>query len=157
MGKKTTRKTPYGDMNAMELYLPSNIELLPVVEGVTDSITERLGFNEEGRDGISISVIEAASNAIIHGNRQDLKKEVVVSFHWTDDTLTIKVTDAGKGFDPEKVPNPLEGENIFRESGRGIFLIRSFMSDLKFHFNPSGTTVELIYTRPGDGSGDGEG
>ncbi|MFC2075587.1 ATP-binding protein [candidate division KSB1 bacterium] len=132
----------------MEMYLPSNIELLPVVEGVTESITERLGFDEQGRDGISISVIEAASNAIIHGNKHDLDKEIVVSFHWDDDSFTVKIKDSGQGFDPDKIPDPLAEENILRENGRGIFLIRSFMSDVKFHFTPSdGTTVELIYSR----------
>ena len=134
--------------NTMELYLPSNIELLPVVEGVTESITERLGFDEEGRDCISISVIEATSNAIVHGNNQDIVKEVVVTFHWTDELLSVKVKDCGRGFDPDKLPDPLADENILKENGRGIFLIKSFMSDVKFHFSRSnGTTVELIYNR----------
>jgi len=78
-------------------------------------------------------------NAIKHGNQNDESKRVVVEFSGTPDNgMTIRVVDQGEGFDPEQIADPLAPENIMKSSGRGIFLIRSFMSDVSIRRAPEG-------------------
>jgi serine/threonine-protein kinase RsbW len=80
----------------------------------------------------------------MHGNLQDPAKKVDLSLELADNALIIRVADQGEGFDPDSLPDPLAPENILRGSGRGIFLIRTFMDELKFRRLDSGTELTLI-------------
>ena len=76
-----------------------------------------------------------------HGNRLDPDKRVLVKFDGVGSNLTIVVGDEGRGFDPERVSDPLAPENQMKTSGRGIFYIRTFMDDVAFSQGETGGTV----------------
>jgi serine/threonine-protein kinase RsbW len=93
---------------------------------------------------LHVAASEAVNNAILHGNCSDPRRKVCVHCEVTPAAIRVCVRDEGKGFDPEKIPNPLANENLLRESGRGIFLMRNMTDDVRFHISERGTTVELI-------------
>ncbi len=97
----------------------------------------------EELDAIDLAIREAITNAIIHGNRCDQSKAVHirVTLH-KDRGLLIIIKDAGFGFDLCRMPNPLVGEGILANHGRGIFLIRQCMDDVQFRFEPE-TTIYM--------------
>jgi len=90
---------------------------------------------------VGVAIRESVINAIKHGNRHDASKHVFVEFENTPGDapgLIIRVRDQGEGFDPELVADPLSPENILKSSGRGIFLIRNFMDDVRLQPAPEG-------------------
>jgi serine/threonine-protein kinase RsbW len=91
---------------------------------------------------VGVAIRESVINAIKHGNRNDETKRVFVDFEAVSSVpvpeLTIRVRDQGEGFEPEEVADPLAPENLLKSSGRGIFLIRSFMDDVQLHRAPEG-------------------
>ena len=89
-------------------------------------------------------VCEAVVNVVLHGNAYDPAKKVELEFERTTDDLVITIRDEGKGLDMAKIPDPLAPENLLKTSGRGIFLIRSFMDDVKITPSQAGTEIKLI-------------
>ncbi|RPJ42987.1 MAG: ATP-binding protein [Candidatus Latescibacterota bacterium] len=129
----------------VELAFPSSLEYLPLVNAVAEEVADRLGVERETRDAIDSSVIEACTNAIEHGNKKDRTKEVRIRFRTNGRTIEIEVSDQGEGFDPAAVKDPRRPENLMRERGRGIFILRAFMDEVQFRVEPSrGTTVRLV-------------
>jgi serine/threonine-protein kinase RsbW len=104
----------------------------------------KAGFAEEDRDRISMAVREAAVNAVLHGNAYDPKKKVRLTFENTPGALVIKIADEGGGLRLEDIPDPLAPENLLKQSGRGIFLMRTFMDDVQFRPLQPGTEITLI-------------
>ena len=109
--------------------------MLDFVQLVSDHLCRRLGFDEDSMHWVGVAIRESVINAIKHGNRNDAGKMVHVDFISSHDPenggLTISVRDEGEGFEPEEVADPLAPENMLKSSGRGIFLIRSFMDDVQ--------------------------
>jgi serine/threonine-protein kinase RsbW len=95
-------------------------------------------------DRILISVTEAVNNGIVHGNRLQADKRVHVVCSVCPDRLVFSVRDEGAGFDPEDVPDPLQEENLLKEGGRGIHIIRSLMDSVVFHRHDDG--MEIVMT-----------
>ena len=95
---------------------------------------------------IKLALEEALSNAFKHGNRNDPRKGVSVTFQVKADSIVIEVEDQGEGFDLTAVPDPTAQENIEIPCGRGITLMRAYMSEVSFQ--PPGNKVRLVYTRP---------
>jgi serine/threonine-protein kinase RsbW len=91
--------------------------------------------------GIRLALEEAVVNAIKHGNCLDCNKQVHVICHSTHDKIWIKISDQGKGFNPEAVPDCTDEEHIGCANGRGIMLMRNFMS--RVEYNKKGNVVEL--------------
>jgi serine/threonine-protein kinase RsbW len=84
-------------------------------------------------------------NAVVHGNRYNAHKKVLIHLSHSPERLVIRIADEGEGFDEANVPDPLAPENLMRTSGRGIFLIRSFMDEFEMHHRqPQGTEVTLV-------------
>jgi serine/threonine-protein kinase RsbW len=135
---------PSGGWESVELVVPSSLEYLSLVNAVAEEISERLGIEREVRDAIGSSVIEACTNAIEHGNKNDRKKSVRIRFRSNSERLEIEVSDQGKGFDPDSIADPRDPANLMRERGRGIFILRTFMDEVRFAIEPSrGTTVTM--------------
>jgi serine/threonine-protein kinase RsbW len=102
-----------------------------------------------------MAVHETLINAIWHGNKNDPRKHVWLRFEIFRDRLEIRVRDQGNGYDPVGVPDPLADENILNVSGRGIFLIRTFMDDLRVESKTGqGTEVILVKRLNSNNSGD---
>ena len=97
-----------------------------------------VGFDQDGRYRVSLSVTESVTNAILHGNTEVADKKVGVQFTISMDRLIIRVQDEGRGFDEGRLPDPLDPGNILKTSGRGIFYVRSFMDDVQYRRLPEG-------------------
>lgn len=114
------------------LKIPSDMSNLFRVENLIDDLAEQLNLGDEVYGNISVSVIEAVSNAIQHGNNNDVTKIVYFNYVITDNELSFRIEDEGKGFDLDSVPDPTLPENIESFKGRGIFLIRNLADKVIF-------------------------
>ena len=93
---------------------------------------------------ISMAVREGAVNAVLHGNAYASDKKVTLAFEHSGSDLVITISDQGRGMDLSKIPNPLAPENLLKTSGRGIFLMRSFMDEVEIRPTQTGTELKLI-------------
>ena len=119
----------------IEISFPSKVEFLNLVHTVTDEMARMAGFDGDESLNISLAVREAATNALIHGNDRDESKLVQVAFGIEKGHFEVEIVDQGDGFDPKKVADPRDAANVARTSGRGIFLMRSFMDSVTFKRN----------------------
>jgi serine/threonine-protein kinase RsbW len=103
------------------------------------------GYAEKDQFGIRLALDEALANGIKHGNRQDPAKTVTLRHRVTPDCLLAEVEDEGPGFDPDRVPDPLAEENLERACGRGLFLMRAYMTWVRY--NERGNRVTLCKYR----------
>src|SRR5438046_9498940 len=124
--------------------LDSTLETVDSAEQAAGKVATEAGFDEDEVMRISMAVREAAINAVLHGNAYDPVKKVKLDFESTGRDLVITISDQGKGLDLSKIPDPLAPENLLKTSGRGIFLIRSFMDEVQIHPSHSGTEIKLI-------------
>ena len=124
--------------------LDSTLETVDNAEETAGRMATEAGFDDEEVMKISMAVREAAVNAVLHGNAYDPNKKVKLAFERTPDDLVIMIRDQGKGLDPGKIPDPLAPENLLKTSGRGIFLIRSFMDEVQIHPSHSGTEIKIV-------------
>jgi len=124
--------------------LDSTLESVDSAEQTASRIAAESGFDEDVVMQISMAVREAAVNAVLHGNAYDPEKKVKLDFERTGNDLVITIRDQGKGVDPDTLPDPLAPENLLRGTGRGIFLIRSFMDEVHFRQLHPGTELTLI-------------
>jgi len=127
--------------HTVRLDFHSSFEMLEFVQVVSDHIGRRVGLDDEALHWVGVAVRESVINAIKHGNANDAQKRVHVEFTPLDGEspgLAIRVRDEGPGFDPASIPDCLAQENLLRSSGRGIFLIRSFMDELVLQRAPEG-------------------
>jgi serine/threonine-protein kinase RsbW len=120
------------------------MESVSEVEAAAEKLAGEAGLNEDDSFSLSMAVREAAVNAVLHGNEYDPSKQISVSLENTGDSLVIVIADQGKGLDPDTIPDPLAPENLLRGTGRGIFLIRSFMDDVQFRQLHPGTELTLV-------------
>jgi serine/threonine-protein kinase RsbW len=120
------------------------MESVSEVEAAADKLAEEAGLDEDERFHLTMAVREAAVNAVLHGNEYDPAKQITVSYENTGEALVFTVADQGKGLDPDTIPDPLAPENLLRGTGRGIFLIRSFMDEVHFRQLHPGTELTLI-------------
>jgi serine/threonine-protein kinase RsbW len=139
-------RTERDSMNATRASyrLDSTLESTHKAEVAARAIAMKSGFHEEEADNIATAVREAALNAVLHGNKCDLHKHVTLLIEATQESLTVWLRDEGEGVDTADIPDPLAPENLLKESGRGIFLIRTFMDEVRFRNINPGTEVTMI-------------
>jgi len=134
----------------VRLEFTSVLEMLDLVQIVGDHVAREVGLDDDTIHWIGVAVRESVINAIKHGNRNDESKRVFVDFETSTPAagheLTIRVRDQGEGFEPEEVADPLAPENLLKSSGRGIFLIRNFMDDVRLQKVPQGG-MEISMTK----------
>jgi serine/threonine-protein kinase RsbW len=124
--------------------LESSLDSVNKVEETAEQMAKKAGIDEDEIFKITMAVREAAVNAVLHGNSYDPDKRITASFENTGESLVIRIADQGKGVDEANLPDPLAPENLLRGSGRGIFLIRSFMDEVHFKLLHPGTELTLI-------------
>jgi serine/threonine-protein kinase RsbW len=124
--------------------LDSTLESVNKAEKTALEMAVHGGFGEDQQHHIAMAVREAAVNAVLHGNAYDPQKKFFVAYEMTPQSMVITITDQGKGLDEESVPDPLAPENLMKQSGRGIFLIRSFMDEVTIRNLKPGTEIRLI-------------
>lgn len=120
--------------------IPKNITR---VEKFINRVSARFVLDEIKLNKVMVSLTEAVNNAIVHGNRSNPAKKVTVICEGLPGWLLFIVNDEGRGFKPEKIANPLKTENLLRESGRGVFLMRTLMDRVEFEQLPHGYQVRL--------------
>ena len=130
--------------------MESTLESVNKAEEMAGQLAAKAGFDEDSRDGITMAVREAMINAVLHGNAYDPNKRVNLSLEQNDRELVVTISDEGRGLDPDEIPDPLAAENLMKQSGRGIFLIRAFMDEVRFRKLEQGTEITLIKRIPAD-------
>jgi serine/threonine-protein kinase RsbW len=125
----------------MLLRLSSRQDLQPVIERVVQRMAAQ-GFEDKDVFAMRLALEEAVVNALVHGNQGDPRKhvEVCMEIKWKE--VVIQVQDQGEGFDPEDLPDPLAPENLERPCGRGVFLMRHYMTTVQY--NEQGNCVTLL-------------
>jgi serine/threonine-protein kinase RsbW len=142
---------------SVRLDFRSAFDMLDFVQVVCDHVGRMSGLDEDALHWVGVAVRESVINAIKHGNGNDEQKRVFVEFtplHAGPPGLSIRVRDEGPGFDPECLPDPLAPENMLKASGRGIFLIRNFMDEMRLQRAPEGgmemVMVKRVQSQPSE-------
>lgn len=125
------------------LKIESTINNLRIVENAIDEVMTEIGISEEYYGKILVSTLEAVNNAIMHGNRYQKDKIVDVEISYKNERLKIKISDQGKGFVPEEVPDPTIPQNIESVNGRGIFLMSKLADKVKY--SKRGNAVTMFF------------
>ena len=128
----------------MNFALSSTMDSVAEVEAAAEKLAIEAGLDEDESFKVAMALREAAVNAVLHGNEYDSSKKIHVSMQNNGSSLVFTVADEGKGLDPDSLPDPLAPENLLRGTGRGIFLIRSFMDEVNFRQLQPGTEMTLI-------------
>lgn len=135
-----------GESERIEITISSRFENIELVQVIAEHLCENAGVDEDGSHWVGMAVREAVANAIKHGNKLDIRKKVNATFDLRGSELEITVSDEGAGFDPAKVSDPLNPQNLMKTSGRGIFYMKTFMDRVDYSFNPDGGT-SLVMTK----------
>jgi anti-sigma regulatory factor (Ser/Thr protein kinase) len=125
------------------LIFPSELENITRVERLIDEISSSHNLSSEVYGKISVAIIEAVNNAILHGNQLDINKKVKIGYDIDDESISFVVGDEGKGFDFSNIPDPTLPENLEKTHGRGIFLMNHLADDIEFAEN--GAIVEMKF------------
>jgi len=120
------------------------MESVNQVEAAAGQLATAAGLDEDDCFHITMAVREATINAVLHGNEYDPAKLIDVAMESTGTQLIFVIGDQGKGLDPATLPDPLAPENLLRGTGRGIFLIRSFMDEVNFRQTHPGTELTMV-------------
>lgn len=130
----------------------TSVELLrdrAVIDRLIEHVLElarRHGFEDGSLFAIRLALEEAITNAFEHGHEHIQDETILVEYRVDPHAVDIAVQDRGPGFNPDKLPDPTAIENISKPSGRGVMLMRAYMTEVRF--NTPGNRVRLIYRRP---------
>jgi serine/threonine-protein kinase RsbW len=139
--REESRQTP----ETLERFLDSTLGSVDSAEELAVGAAQRAGFSEDDVMKIGMAVRESMVNAVVHGNRYSANKKVRFSVENSRQRFTVRIADEGDGFDFSRLPDPLSPEGLMCTSGRGIFLVRSFMDEFEIrHLEPAGTEVTLV-------------
>ena len=135
-------------MEKLQQIMESSLDSVDKAEQLVIQEAANAGFEEDDQQQIGMAVRECAVNAVVHGNRYSKNKKMHLEISTSIDSLTIIIGDEGDGFDMASLPDPLAPENLLKQSGRGLLLIRAFMDDFDLHPRKGGgTEVKLVKHR----------
>jgi serine/threonine-protein kinase RsbW len=129
-----------------EYYLEilSDPNSLPKVEEFLQRIGNENHLEKIKLNNLVLSINEATTNAMLHGNKGQIEKKVKIAISVNNSKIKAVIKDEGKGFDPTKVPNPTRPENLFKESGRGLYIMKTCTDIMNYNFTSEGTELILI-------------
>jgi len=130
---------------AKKLSIPSTLEEVAKVRKAIIAEAASAGYGELALFAIQLALDEALSNAVNHGNSGDSSKKVTVEYSIDAERASFCITDQGPGFDPDKLPDPTAEENLEHPHGRGVMLMRAYMTEVSF--NTKGNAVTLVKKR----------
>ncbi|HEV3261250.1 MAG TPA: ATP-binding protein [Gemmataceae bacterium] len=133
---------PQDNWKRVEIHVAK--DLGPIVKAMTDGM-KALGYPRKDRFAVELAAWEATVNAIKHGHGGDPSRTVLLSYCLGPTEVLLEVADEGFGFNPYLIPNPLDEMNLDRDSGRGLFLMRVYMTWIRF--NKRGNRVTLCKRR----------
>ena len=134
------------DSKHLEVTLETQVESVNLAEEMCLRVAEAAGFGEDDCYRIGMSVREGVINAFHYGNEERAEKKIYLAVDLTGDKMIIHVLDEGKGFSLADVPDPLAEENLLSTSGRGIFLMRSFMDEFNVIMGRTGG-AEIVMSK----------
>jgi serine/threonine-protein kinase RsbW len=125
--------------------IPSSPDRISEVDEFLEDWLRKRGVAENTIADLAIAITELVNNAINHGNKQQQDKKVTLTMRYGDGEVEASITDEGEGFDPDDIPDPLAEENLLKEIGRGIFIVRSLMDSFAYKSRSGGgTTVSIV-------------
>lgn len=134
----------------LALELPSELRYVGPAAGYFSRLAREHGFSEEvWAESLPLALDEAITNAMRHGNGLKAGRRVALRARLDGEALEIRVRDEGRGFDPDSLPDPREGDSLFRPGGRGVFLIRTLCDELRYE--DGGREAVLRFRRDGAG------
>lgn len=125
------------------LTLTSNPKNVSRVEPFIETVIKKYSISPDLYGNILISVTEAVTNAILHGNQGDESKNVCIKCRKKRNHLAIQISDEGRGFDYDNLPDPTSPENLLKIGGRGVFLMKQLSDNVEFIDN--GRIVEIQF------------
>ena len=135
------------DIKEYNLEIASDPSNLITVEEFINFTASEAGIDSARMPGILLAMTEGTTNAILHGNKKSPDKNVIIDATIDDTSLTYHIKDKGTGFIPENVPDPTEPENLLKDSGRGLYLMRIYADEIKYNITESGTELILVIKR----------
>ena len=134
------------EFNVIEsLRLSSDYQSIATIEKLIDKVCNNVGVNEDAYGNVLIAVTEAVNNAIQHGNRENGSLQIDVSVLDSTNSICFSVRDEGSGFDFNNLPDPTAPDNLLKENGRGIFLMKNLAD--KVEFLGEGNQVSLFFSK----------
>jgi serine/threonine-protein kinase RsbW len=127
-----------------DISIPSSLDYIAAVDEFVESWLRRRKVPEDTIADLAIAVTELVNNAVKHGNKKDQSKKVTVALRFINGEARATVSDEGEGFNPDTIPNPISEENLLKEIGRGIFIVKSLMDKVEFAFPAAGGTAVTI-------------
>lgn len=131
-------------MDRIQTELESSLDSVDTAENLVMDAATKLGVEEEQRAQLGMAVRECMVNAVVHGNRYSKKKHVHLSIEAKQEQLQITIGDEGDGFDVSSLPDPTSPENLLRQSGRGLLLMRAFVDTFDLHPRSGGGTEVVL-------------
>lgn len=125
------------------MIIKSDIKNISLVENLIDDLVEKHEVNSDVYGKVLLAVVEGVNNAILHGNKSNKEKEVIIDYDLNPEKIQFNILDQGSGFNYHNLPDPTLPENVERVSGRGIFLMKHLADDLQF--NEKGNEVRLTF------------
>lgn len=133
------------DKETQEHELESTLDSVDTADRLALELAQKAGFGEDDQNSISMAVRECMVNAVAHGNKYNLRKKVLLRIEAEAGKLVVVIGDEGEGFHQEDVPDPLAAENLLKQSGRGLLLMRAFMDECEHQPRvPHGTLVRMV-------------
>lgn len=126
-----------------QLVIPSDQSYLPKVEKFVVRFCKKANLSEDQSDNMAIAITELVNNGIIHANKFSPDKKVTIKVAYYPDRIAVSVIDQGSGFDPAEISNPTDPANLWRQNGRGIFLVKNLIDEVEINPTAEGTTVVL--------------
>jgi serine/threonine-protein kinase RsbW len=125
------------------LQLPSTLDSITVLENLIEEIADKFKVSEDSFANMMTCLNEALNNAIVHGNKLDPDKKVIVNADVDNKRAIWTITDEGEGFDYNHLPDPTAEENLEKPTGRGVFILKHLADQCIF--NSNGNEVELHF------------
>jgi serine/threonine-protein kinase RsbW len=124
--------------------IPSSPDQIATVDDFLEDWLRKREVPEDTIADLAIAITELVNNAIKHGNKKTDTKKVTIQLFFDRGEARAIIADEGEGFDPDTIPNPVAEENLLKEIGRGIFIVKSLMDEVEFSFPPEGGTKVTI-------------
>lgn len=131
-------------MENLTLVLKSNRNEIRKFEVMLEQANMKFNLAVEKFINLQIACSEALINAIVHGNEEDESKNVYTNIEMNEVKMSVRIKDEGKGFKVDELPDPTSNENILKESGRGIYIIRSLVDEFVCNSSENGTEFILV-------------
>ena len=140
-GEEITRDGAEAEQ-VITLTLPSSMQHVYLLDVVVTEVLKKTDFTEDIQEQINLAVIEAGTNAIKHGNKENPAKRATVGLTLAEDSIMIRIQDEGEGFTRQEVADPLDPENLLKSSGRGLFLMEACMDSVTYEAD--GTIIKMV-------------